>query len=111
VNNGDAMLPALIAGLGLGVLPDFLIRDALADGRLEIVMPEWTPRGGSVHWLTPRRAQAQAFGASQRFLSSKVVAENSSTEARPGQGRRATRELLGLPADYHMDSSEFPTRL
>src|ERR1700741_2577382 len=32
VNNGDAMMPALIAGLGLGVLPDFILRDALADG-------------------------------------------------------------------------------
>jgi len=53
VNNGDAMLPALITGLGLGVLPDFLLREALADGRLEIVMPEWALRGGSVHWLTP----------------------------------------------------------
>ena len=32
VNNGDAMLPALIAGLGLGVLPDFILREALKDG-------------------------------------------------------------------------------
>jgi DNA-binding transcriptional LysR family regulator len=53
INNGDAMLPALIAGLGLGVLPEFLLREALADGRLEIVMPEWALRGGSVHWLRP----------------------------------------------------------
>jgi DNA-binding transcriptional LysR family regulator len=53
VNNGDAMLPALTAGLGLGVLPEFLLREALDDGRLEIVMPEWALRGGSVHWLRP----------------------------------------------------------
>lgn len=32
VNNGDAMMPALIAGIGLGVLPEFIVRDALADG-------------------------------------------------------------------------------
>jgi DNA-binding transcriptional LysR family regulator len=53
VNNGDAMLPALIAGVGLGILPDFILREALADGRLEIVLPQWTLSGGSVHWLTP----------------------------------------------------------
>ena len=32
VNNGDAMLPALIAGTGVAVLPEFILRDALAPG-------------------------------------------------------------------------------
>ncbi len=53
VNNGDAMLPALTAGIGLGILPDFILRDALMAGLLEIVLPRWTLTGGSVHWLTP----------------------------------------------------------
>jgi DNA-binding transcriptional LysR family regulator len=53
VNNGDAMLPALTAGVGLGILSEFIVQQALADGRLEIVLPEWTSSGGSVHWLTP----------------------------------------------------------
>jgi DNA-binding transcriptional LysR family regulator len=53
VNNGDAMLPALIAGIGIGILPEFILREALADGRLELVLPEWKSSGGSVHWLTP----------------------------------------------------------
>jgi len=53
VNNGDAILPALIAGVGLGILPEFILGDALADGRLEIVLPEWRSSSGSVHWLTP----------------------------------------------------------
>jgi DNA-binding transcriptional LysR family regulator len=53
VNNGDAMLPALTAGLGLGVLPDFILRDALADGRLERVLPEWSLPTSGVHWVTP----------------------------------------------------------
>jgi len=92
VNNGDAILPALIAGLGLGVLPDFLIREPLADGRLEIVMPEWTPRGGSVHWLTPpggRRPKLLALLSdlfhhklSQRTLQPKLVQDEDG-------GRRA----------------------
>jgi DNA-binding transcriptional LysR family regulator len=53
VNNGDAMLPTLIAGIGIGILPGFILREALTDGRLEIVLPEWKSSGGSVHWLTP----------------------------------------------------------
>src|SRR6202040_2177759 len=28
VNNGDAMMPALIAGTGLGILPEFILREA-----------------------------------------------------------------------------------
>src|SRR5712672_1919146 len=35
VNNGDAMMPALIAGTGLGILPEFFIREELASNRLE----------------------------------------------------------------------------
>jgi DNA-binding transcriptional LysR family regulator len=53
VNNGEAMLPSLIAGLGLGVLPEFIARDALAAKQLEVVLPDWSLPGGAVHWLTP----------------------------------------------------------
>lgn len=53
VNNGDAMMPLLVGGCGLGILPDFIIRDALDDGRLEVVLPDWNVSGGSVHWVTP----------------------------------------------------------
>ncbi len=40
-NNGDVMLPALIAGRGVGYLPDFLCRDALDRGELVDVLPGW----------------------------------------------------------------------
>jgi DNA-binding transcriptional LysR family regulator len=53
VNNGDAMMPALLAGLGLGVLPDFILRDALADGSLKIVLPQWSLPAAALHWVTP----------------------------------------------------------
>jgi DNA-binding transcriptional LysR family regulator len=57
VNNGDAMMPALIAGTGLGVLPEFIVRDALADGRLQRLLPEWSMASGSVYWVTPPGGQ------------------------------------------------------
>ena len=53
VNNGEAMLPSLIAGIGIGVLPDFIVRDALADGRLERFLPGWSLPEGAVYWVTP----------------------------------------------------------
>ena len=53
VNNGDAMMPALIAGTGLGILPEFILRDALAAGRLERVLPDWSLASGAVYWVTP----------------------------------------------------------
>jgi DNA-binding transcriptional LysR family regulator len=53
VNNGDALLPALLAGVGIAVLPDFFIGDALADGRLEIVAPEWKVSSGGLYLVTP----------------------------------------------------------
>ena len=67
VNNGDAMLPSLTAGVSLGILPEFIVQQALATGRLEIVLPEWTSSGGSVHWLTPpggpRPKRVEVLGA------------------------------------------------
>jgi DNA-binding transcriptional LysR family regulator len=53
VNNGDAMLPALIAGIGVGLLPEFILREALAAGRLERLLPDWSLPSGAAHWVTP----------------------------------------------------------
>lgn len=53
VNNGEAMLPSLVAGIGLGVLPEFIAREALAARQLEIVLPEWSLPASAVHWVTP----------------------------------------------------------
>ena len=53
VNNGDAMMPALLAGTGVGILPEFILRDALAAGRLERLLPDWSLPSGAVYWLTP----------------------------------------------------------
>jgi DNA-binding transcriptional LysR family regulator len=53
VNNGDAIMPALIAGTGRGVLPEFILRDALAAGQLERLLPDWSLPSGAVYWVTP----------------------------------------------------------
>src|SRR5258705_10423589 len=53
VNNGDAMMPAPIAGVGLGILPEFILRDALAAGQLERLLPDWSLPLGTAQCMTP----------------------------------------------------------
>ncbi|HKC15714.1 MAG TPA: LysR family transcriptional regulator [Steroidobacteraceae bacterium] len=52
-NNGDAMMPALVAGTGLGILPDFLLREALDSNLLERLLPDWSIPLGAIYWATP----------------------------------------------------------
>lgn len=52
-NNGDALLPTLLAGLAIAGLPDFLVHDALARGDVEAVLPEWSPSLAGVYIVTP----------------------------------------------------------
>src|SRR5436853_2594600 len=81
VNNGDAMMPALLAGTGLGILPEFFLREALAAGRLERVLPNWSLPLGAVYWVTPpggpRPKRVEVLGD---FLVEKL--------ARPAKPRR-----------------------
>jgi DNA-binding transcriptional LysR family regulator len=42
-DNPEAVTEAALAGLGIALLPDFLCDRALAEGRLQRVLPDWTP--------------------------------------------------------------------
>ncbi|WP_461158834.1 LysR family transcriptional regulator [Sphingobium sp. TomMM35A] len=53
VNSGDAMLPALKAGIGIARLPDFIVSDGLASGELEEVLVDWRPPPLGLHLVTP----------------------------------------------------------
>lgn len=52
-NNADALTPALMAGLGVAVQPDFIVDEALRDGRLEAVLQDWDWPVGGLHFVTP----------------------------------------------------------
>lgn len=53
VNSGEAMLPALRAGVGIAYLPDFIIGDALATGEFEEILVDWRPPPLGLHLVTP----------------------------------------------------------
>jgi DNA-binding transcriptional LysR family regulator len=52
-NNGEALLPAVIAGLGIADLPDFITGDAIASGEVEVILKDWKRAEGAVHLVTP----------------------------------------------------------
>lgn len=52
-NNADALTPALLAGLGLAVQPDFAVGRLIAEGRLEAVMTGWSAPPVALHLVQP----------------------------------------------------------
>lgn len=66
-NNADALLPAVEAGLGIAGQPDFIVRDCLAAGRIERLLPDWSPPPIALHLVMPpggpRPARVDALAA------------------------------------------------
>ena len=52
-NNSEAAHRAVLAGLGIGLLPIILVADEVAAGRLVRVMPDWETPGLPIHLVHP----------------------------------------------------------
>lgn len=52
-NSGEAILPALRAGLGIAFLPDFIIGPDIAAGTVEPILTDWHGTPIALHLLTP----------------------------------------------------------
>ncbi|MEO7199771.1 MAG: LysR substrate-binding domain-containing protein [Dokdonella sp.] len=57
-NNGEMLRDAAIAGLGVIVLPDFIVAAALADGRLVEILAPFRPQGFAVFAVYPSHRQS-----------------------------------------------------
>ena len=53
IDTTPGVLAAVRAGGGLSVLPDFLVADDLASGRLIHVLPEWQLPSGGIYTVYP----------------------------------------------------------
>jgi len=64
-NNAEALTPALLAGMGLALQPEFLVWRELRRGALEVALPGWQPPEIAVHVVMPpgrsRPARVQAL--------------------------------------------------
>ena len=64
---------AAIGGLGIASLPEYACRDALQDGRLVRVLPEWSSRQGILHLVfTSRRGLLPGVRAVIDFLAEEL---------------------------------------
>jgi DNA-binding transcriptional LysR family regulator len=52
-DNGAALVPAALAGLGIALLPDFLIAEHLASGALVALMPDYPMPDAGVYVVRP----------------------------------------------------------
>jgi DNA-binding transcriptional LysR family regulator len=76
VNNGEALLPMLLAGLGITDLPDFIVGKALAAGQLEAVMTDWRQAPSGVYLVTPPGGPRPArVTALIEFLAERLAAQ------------------------------------
>jgi DNA-binding transcriptional LysR family regulator len=67
------VMPALIAGLGIADLPEFIVGDAISSGEVEVILKDWKQVEGAVHLVTPpggpRPARVEVLGD---FLAAKL---------------------------------------
>ncbi|MBC7380005.1 MAG: LysR family transcriptional regulator [Burkholderiaceae bacterium] len=69
---------AVMQGIGMCPLPDYLCSESLANGRLVQVLPGWGPQAGIVHAVFPsRRGLVPAVRAFLDFLGEHIHGEDS----------------------------------
>lgn len=76
INNAEALAPALMAGLGLALQPDFLCWKELESGALQTVMEDWTVEPLALHLVTPPgRGKPARVRALIDYLADKLARE------------------------------------
>jgi DNA-binding transcriptional LysR family regulator len=76
---------AVLQGAGMGLLPDYMCQDELADGRLVMVLPGWAPQPGVFHAVYPtRRGMVPAVRRFLDFLGEYARSEGKPLAADPG---------------------------
>ena len=61
-NNGNLICDAVIHGMGIAMLPTFIVGDAINSGQVKVILPEWSGKSSDIALLYP----------SSKHLSAKV---------------------------------------
>ena len=73
-NNAEALMPALKAGLGLALQPEFLVWNDVQTGALQHLMPDWQVEPIALHLLTPsRRGRPARVQALMDYLAASLA--------------------------------------
>jgi DNA-binding transcriptional LysR family regulator len=59
-NNGELIREAAIAGLGIALLPDFIVSGALKSGQLVPVLEPFLPHASALYAIYPQHRQSSA---------------------------------------------------
>lgn len=66
-------MPTLLAGLGIAELPEFIAADALAEGKLQIILDDWMIPQTALHFVTPSAGPRPArIDALAEFLAKRL---------------------------------------
>lgn len=52
-NHADALVPSLVAGVGIGLMAEYFVWDHIRAGRLIELLPEWSTPPGPLYLITP----------------------------------------------------------
>ena len=70
-----ALRTAAVAGVGVVQLPMMMIAEEVQQGKLTVLMPEWIPKGGTIHAVFPsRRGLLPSVRALIDFLAARFEA-------------------------------------
>ena len=78
-NNGDILAQAAVGGMGIALLPNFIVERAVAEGRLQAVLTDWRAPAISVNAVYP---SARRVPLKTRAFIDFLVAELASGSAR-----------------------------
>jgi len=74
--NGQMLLAAARAGLGVALVPRFMVADSLAQGELEAVLPAYPHEGADLHIFMPAaRSRIARVRALVNFLHARITPE------------------------------------
>jgi DNA-binding transcriptional LysR family regulator len=72
INNGDALMDAAIAGLGISILPTFIVAEAVRRGELVVILQDYPCHEISLHAVyPPPRYQPQRLRTFVDFLAAR----------------------------------------
>jgi len=73
-NSSEVMRAAIVAGMGVGYAPDWLVEAELASGELERLMPDWEAPEAPVHLVSPpERRHSARVRAFAEFLARRLA--------------------------------------